>query len=343
MWIRVDLSDPEQPSIDTAHTPPAVVGREELPLQLIGDEPLPLGLRRITLHQLDSAVAGLRSAAIEGGDHRAISIALERTRAVLRVVRTWIGEDVFRTEDAVLAYALDAFDEASTAASRLSHATAAGPAMLGEVVAAELTSTLADEHDLVLARTLANRQYTTDLVMTVSTSRSRFASWPVHPGLTDETRSRVPIPDAFSSIGGGLEESYRFGKRAFEEALDKPLPQQLVHWRGEARYLRHQVELIHLAWPEVLGGLIATLEMLDETLSTERALGDLAWRITTPPSPLVDEAAQHTMVLELERRRFRLRRRAFDIGRRIYLEDPELFLGRLSGYWMAWRRHRIEL
>ena len=88
----------------------------------------------------------------------------------------------------------------------------------------------------------------------------------------------------------------------------------------------------------MLGGVVATLETLDHLLSTERAYGDLGWRVTTPPWPLASEADQHTLVLELERRRFRLRRRAFALGRRMYLESPEALIGRLSGYWSLWRQ-----
>ena len=61
MWIRIDLDDPATPSL---HAVPPPVDRDppSYPLQLIRDEPIPLGLRRVSVGLLDAAVAGLRGA-----------------------------------------------------------------------------------------------------------------------------------------------------------------------------------------------------------------------------------------------------------------------------------------
>ena len=113
-------------------------------------------------------------------------------------MRTWIGENVYRSEDAVLGYATDAMAPLVTTEARLRHADRVAQHALHSESAAELTDSLRAERDDARRSSIGDRQFVADLVMTVSAARSRFASWPIHPGLTDESRRRVPNvpPDA---------------------------------------------------------------------------------------------------------------------------------------------------
>ena len=153
---------------------------------------------------------------------RPITEALDRARSVLRGVRTWVGEDVYRAENAVLGYAIDALQQPATARQRLTQANHVAAGVIGAPGEAGLIGALQQEDDEAHATSIGDGQHATDLIVTVAAARSRFASWPVHPGMTEESRKRVPIPDAFSSIAGGLDDSYRLGKEALAAGLDNP-------------------------------------------------------------------------------------------------------------------------
>jgi len=180
-------------------------------------------------------------------------------------------------------------------------------------------------------------QVMTDLKTTVSCCRARFASWPVHPGVHPEPSVRVPIPDHFLSVAGGMLRSYREGRMALHAALEKPQPTALLAWRTHARALGYQLEIMQPAWPQVLGGLGATMSNMTGLLGDDNSLGDLAGAISSDPALLPEPASRHAVILELERRRYHVRHRAYELGRLVYQEPTKAFARRFEGYWKSWR------
>ena len=93
-----DLSMHPAPA-DDVHLPAHKPGDRRLHV----DEPVPMGLRRITLGQFDRAVQGLTDPSIDRdvGIHTARK-TMKRLRGMLRMVRDEVGTHAYRQENAVL-------------------------------------------------------------------------------------------------------------------------------------------------------------------------------------------------------------------------------------------------
>ncbi len=340
LWIRVDLADPSNPAVEAMPRPVAPRPEPESarPLEIGADEPLPLALQRVCLRQFDEALAGLRDRSTpDDGVHRTRA-ALRRIRAVLRLVRSSIGEEAYRGENAVLRDTARALRDVRVSAALVETAEAVAHRAIDESMAGELVAALRGDHAALWAGIGSGGQFITDLTTTTAWARARFASWPTHPGVRPEAAHRRPIPDRFASIGDGLRACYRGGRQALRAATGDPVPEAMQAWRRHVRYLRHQMEVVHLAWPEMIGGIVDSLTGLAALLGDDRDLGDLAWYVSTDPTLVTHDASRHALILELERRRFHLRRRAFEVGHNVYLESSAAFVRRIEGYWRGWRR-----
>lgn len=335
IWIRVDLDDPDvTPVVDSASIPRAIY-----PLSIKRDEPLPLGLQRITLAQLDGALGGLRERSHQGV-HEA-RIAIRRVRGVLALVAHQLGDDVAAAEDSVQRSVARRTRATRRGRVRLEQATTHAAVAIGDAAAEALTNALWMRSRHESERTIGDPQFVADLTVTLSAARARFATWPVHPGVRKPSHKRVAIAEGFASLADGFARSYRSGKAASGALLDDPSAQEVRSLRKAGRTLQHQLEVMHGAWPEVLGGLVATLEELVAVLGLEQDLGDLAWIVSTDTELAMDHRDAHVLILELERTRYRLRRRALDMARQVYVESPGAFVDRLGSYWSGWRSQRF--
>lgn len=154
----------------------------------------------------------------------------------------------------------------------------------------------------------------------------------------------VPLPDAalaavrdglagegltWDVLADGLEASYRQGRLAMRAAFSAPEDEAFHDWRKRAKDLWYQVQLVRDACEPVLGGLEELLDELGERLGDDH---DLAVLAAQPAA-----AGQGELAASIARRRERLRREAWDLGRKIYAERPRAFVRRVAAYWQVWR------
>lgn len=337
LWIRIDADAPELAAF-AGMTSTASAPGDSFALEIGPDEPLAMALQRISLAQFDIALEGLRNRDNpDKGVHEARK-AMKRIRAVLRLVRDVIGPTAYRAENTVLRDAARVVSPVRSSAVLVK--TAAYLTRKDGNLGEELVAALEDEHQRILDRVIRRPQNAFDLITTVSSARSRFVGWPVHPGLELPREGTSPIPDEFSSIRRGLLRVYRRGHRAYMRALDHPDPPTLHELRKRVKYLRYQMEVLHRSWPEIVGGTARSLARLSDTLGDERDYAALAGELSNKPWLLPDDLARHNLILDIERRRFRLRRRSFERARLIYMEEPDAFVDRMLWYWDGWRKPR---
>ncbi len=304
-------------------------------------EPLSLALYRVCLTEIDTALASIRqSLDPEIGVHEARK-AMKRLRAMLRMARDEIGEEIFQAENAVLRDVARVLSPVRTA-HVLGELARSLLLELGANVPPDAASHLVTSLDAMSreqsAAVLDDQQTMTNVVTTLLAARSRYESWPVvDTDLSALGQPRHRIPDEFSSIEPGIRRTYRRGRRAMRVAQESPTVHAFHEWRKRAKYLRYHMEALHLVWPEVVGGLAEALDTLGETLGDEHDLAELGHTIMAQPSLVPDDRGRRILLVEIARRRLDLQAVALRIGATVYQEKPTAFTQRLETYWAVAR------
>jgi CHAD domain-containing protein len=345
LLVSIDLDNPDRAAIvlsPDSGTPSGRVRKPRHRLELGIEEPLAIGLQRVCLAEFDEIVYNLRHEADAVRGVHSARKAMKRIRGMLRLVRDEIGYDIYRAENVVLRDAARRLSPVRTAQVMRNLAEAqleAHRAVIDPVAAEHLLDVLDARCADIADDVLGDRQLRVDVVTTMLCARARFASWPlVDTNLDGLGVPRHRIPDDFSSIGPGIDRVYRRGRRAMRAAVEAPSAGTFHAWRKRVKYLRYQMESLHLIWPDVVGGTAAALAELAESLGEEHDLAEFAGLIATHTSLLPDDQGRRRLLVGIARRRLDLQRHALRLGTRLYQERPRSYVARLGAYWESGRQ-----
>lgn len=298
-------------------------------------EPLGVALKRIGVSQCEGAIRGLAQPGddIDGAVHEARK-AMKRVRAVLRLVRYEIGERVYRYENRtlrdaarLLAPVRDGAVSVETVTGLARRFEGALPIDVFDDVAERL-----DRRALRLrSRVLSESDALDRVLSTLERTRVRFAAWPAGDG--DEKAYGPPVRDAFAAIGPGLAATYGRGCREMTKAYDRPTAGNFHLWRKRVKYLRHQMEILHPLWPEIVGGFAVSLERLGDLLGEEHDLAELLDLLAVDDDLCPDPVERSLLAALAQHRRAELQTSARILGMRLYAEKPSRFVRRIAAYW----------
>jgi CHAD domain-containing protein len=190
---------------------------------------------------------------------------------------------------------------------------------------------------------LGDEQAMTDVLTTLLAARSRYATWPVADTDAVEGASRHRIPNEFATIEPGIRRVYRRGRKAMAVAASSPSVHAFHAWRKRVKYLRHQMEALHLVQPDVIGDIAVALNTLGETLGEEHDLAELGLLISEDLSLVPDDEGRHRLLVDIAGRRLELQTLAIKIGEPVFRDSPRAFTDRLNGYWDAIRRYASDV
>jgi len=305
--------------------------RERRFAQLPG-EPLSEGLRRMALGQLDLAIellggGGAGAGHGEAGDgppeERAIHEtrkALKRLRALLRLLRSELGERLFAREYTILrdaARRLAGARDAEVMVDTLDTLLARHPRKLARRRA------LIELHELLVAERAAARQRalgdgTTrgEVLCELAGMRERVARWSL------SERPSIAV------VESEMRRLYRQGRRRHRRLAHGAGGARALHeWRKRVKDLRYAAEMLGLR------PLARRADTLGEHLGEEHDLALLAALLPAPGrAPFAGKRgkqARKTLLKRIARRRARLRKRALREGERLYRRRPKRFARRL--------------
>ena len=295
------------------------------------DEPLPIGMKRMTTGLLSAAIGDLRQADGSGMD-RSVHAArkkLKRLRGLVRLVRDEIGYRPYREENVVLrdtARSISAMRDAWVNVETLRLLRSHYDGLLAGHTFDDFEQTLLNRHRR--AASAITRDRTVQCVVNLGTARSRFAGYPVEQAIRDD----------FPAIAGGLGRVYRRGRRGYHRAREDRSTEGLHEWRKRVKYLRYQMEALTPLQPVLIGGLAAELDRLGELLGDDHDLAALSDLVRLHPLEF-DDARQRWLLAALAyERRVVLQREAFTLGEALYSERPREFVQRIGAMWAAGRR-----
>jgi CHAD domain-containing protein len=282
-------------------------------------EPLPVGVRRVLVEELDAALADLRP----GDDwDEAVHDArkrMKKVRGVARLVRPALSDDDYVALNAGCRDAATLLSAARDAEVLL--------ATFDDLVGEDFTAA----HDaLVRHRSTARRRSTP---ASPSVARATATIRRVRTGVVDGELAGIDT----GAVEAGLARVYRRGRREMAAAYREETAEAFHQWRKRAKYLWYGLRLLATGWPEAVEPLVAVADELSDVLGREHDLTVLTAATTGLEAPSL-----HLAPTERERfdrlcteRRARLRAQARELGDRVYAERPRSFAGRIVGYWAS--------
>ena len=289
-------------------------------------ESVPAGVRRMVAEQLDKAVEhlgcpdGKRDAHI----HEARK-ATKRLRALVRLVRCGLGDEVYALEN-------QCYRDAGQRLSGLRDATVLVETLdrlvefLGNDVPksrfARVRTWLMERRDRAYVD--SSNQVVQEVIAELVQARERLENWNLQR-------------EGWGGIRVGVQRIYARGRRDFAAAYALPSDEAFHDWRKQVKYLWYHTQILEPIWPPVMQALIEELDQLGELLGQDH---DLAVLRTTVLAEFPRAGATATlMALEkrIDERRSRMQAQARLLGERIYLERPRDFTRRLGGYWRVWQ------
>ena len=292
--------------------------------RLLTNEPLDDGVKRIV-----DELAAEAQEYLEVGQPAEIPDAVHETRklckkarGLARLVRPALGDSysptnrLFRDAARELGPIRD-----PQAISATFGDLAAVPGLLEETVAKKTGDQLIERAEAATSRILENEsERISNASELIEEARSLSVGW--------------DIPDEFQPIADGVAKTYKRGRNRFAEAGETRDSDVFHEWRKRVKYLWYQTRLLRNSAPSVLRPLANRLHDLSDALGDSHDLVVL--------DSVVDE-----LDLEDEERvavrtasggmRANLEDRALSLASRLYAEEPDVFVERLSLYWEAWQ------
>lgn len=303
--------------------------------RLGAEEPLPVGLKRLTMTEMSRAVSGY----FEGEETFSYAVhesrkSTKRVRAVLRLIRFEIGEQIFRYEDHWMrdtarmvaplreAYALvETFDVLDRIFGHL----------LVDGVLDEVRDRLTVRRDRLEARVMEDPELVSKVVANFEKAFGRYSNWPTDP--TSRNVYGTGVRDEFAAIAPGFHKTYEEGRAQMVGAYSAFTTHRFHEWRKTVKYLRHQMELMTPLWPEVVVGMAITFERIGELLGQDHDLALLLATLDDDAKICADPVRRSLIRALANQRRSDLQTAARVLGRRVFAEEPQSLTGRLDVYW----------
>lgn len=281
------------------------------------------GLRRIAAGRAEKAVEALRGG--DGDSAEAIHGArkdLKKVRAVLRLCRDELGDELFRTENRrfrdagrLLSRSRDAEVKLETLAALQRRFGADFPGGVHGPWALALER----EREEIVGAPGDRAPEVERAIEAIEAGREAIPTWPLRR-------------ESWGAIGPGLSRAYREGRRGLKRTTAEPGAASVHEWRKRAKDLTYQLRIVRGAWPELLEDTVEQSRRLTDLLGDHHDLALLA-------EDFAGRDFERREELEglIERRQTELLGEALELGRRVYAEKPRAFERRIRSYWSAWR------
>ncbi len=144
--------------------------------------------------------------------------------------------------------------------------------------------------------------------------------------------------DGFSAVRGGLNKTYKRGRKALRKALADPTTDNLHEWRKRVKYHWYHERLLRCIWPAMMKAEREAGDELADLLGDEHDLAVLQQTVDGEPERFGEERDRQALAGLIEQRRSQLQTAAWPLGKRIFAERPAARARRFKRYWRVWRQ-----
>jgi CHAD domain-containing protein len=159
-----------------------------------------------------------------------------------------------------------------------------------------------------------------NLLTNLGDARARLKRWP-------------KLEDRFSTMGDGLEQTFRDGQRALQAAIDEETPEAFHELRKRVKDHWYHAQLLRLVWPEFMTRYAEVVEEGSDALGEHHDLIVLRETLREDPNAYGDHSALETTFAAIQKRRKQLERKSIRMSSDIYAERPPQFRDRVRAYW----------
>lgn len=283
-------------------------------------EPLADSVRACAREQLHGAVAKLEE---PGGDPvEAVHAArkhLKKTRALLRLVRRQLGDDLYRSENGALRDAAAQLSQTRDADVLVATVEGLSDDAAGKLPAASfsaLRDALQAEADAGRAGSAAPDSAA--VAQELRAAHTRVAEWPLDGA-------------GWEPVVAGISRAYARGRRERAAAEADPTVERLHEWRKRVKDLWYHHRLLKAVWPPVVKAYGEEAHVLSELLGDDHDLAVLRERLERSDGLPPEVAASIDELLALvDHRRGELQAQARRLAARLYAEKPAAFERRIE-------------
>lgn len=298
--------------------------------RLQAGEPLADGLRRIANEQAAGAIELLEQ--VEADPEKNIHNArksLKQTRAVLRMVRSAIGETVYKRENGCYRAAGRAMSSVRDSAVVIETLDALSDWCGSKTMPSEVETIrkhLVDVNKAAVSHALgeadSEADHVDDVVRQLADARERIPEWPLRQ-------------KGFDLVAGGLRDSYARGRKTMRKAYRKASSERFHDWRKRVKDLWYHMRIVRVWWDAPLGTLADQVHDLASLLGIEHDLSVLEESCRSNAAIREEGISLDGLTACIRNRQDDLRASARPLGDRIYAEKPKAFLKRLHAYYSA--------
>jgi CHAD domain-containing protein len=246
--------------------------------------------------------------------------AIKRARAALRLLRDCLGETAYRKENTALRDAGRQLAPARNAkalvdtfsalrgrhAAELDHSRYDAPASWLHIQRLDARASF-DRESVALRSCIG--------VLTQCRERAR------------RTMTAGVLP---AKVIAGLRRIHRAGRKAFARAITAGTPEVLHEWRKRVKYLSNALDILGVSAGHPLSDMHRRAVTLADRLGDDHDLAELARYFASDANIALDPAGKEELARLIERRREKLKKRAFALGEKIYAEKPRHLAARLD-------------
>jgi CHAD domain-containing protein len=289
------------------------------------DEAVPDGIARIAAGQIAEILDRLEGRTDEdfGTAVHESRKSLKRLRAVARLVRGEVGDEVYRRENGSfrdVGRALSGPRDSQVLIEALDALVEHYPVELDAASLDSFRSQLVSSYEALQTELSAGAPGFAELPDELRAAEQRLVEWPIGEA-------------GFGAVSPGLERAYRRGRRAYSAAESEPTAENLHEWRKRVKDLWYSLQILEEAAPKRMKKLAKTAHELSELLGDDHDLVVLEERAEGYRSDFPDRASPMLLRVMAEQRRSELQARAFWIARRFYKPQPAKFVRRVERDW----------
>jgi CHAD domain-containing protein len=272
------------------------------------------GVRRVARGQLAGAIEGLGDAA---GDDPSEAVhearkGFKRLRAVVRLARDDLGDDVYRRENGAfrdVGRRLSGVRDAKVMVETLDALTERYADELPADAFAGLRAALVREEEAAHEELRRDAATLRDVQAELADARARVAAWP----LTDDAGHAVLAP--------GFRRIYRRGRKAYRAAAADTNAESLHDLRKRVKDLRYAGQVVGPVAPKAIRKLAKRANTLSDVIGDDHDLAVLREAAAERAATLKADELDRLRVL-VDRRRARLQRKALKGAKKLYAAKP---------------------
>jgi CHAD domain-containing protein len=296
--------------------------------QLNRNESIAENIQRIWAEELTMAIDTLENPGKEQEkDIHEVRKSIKKIRAVLRLVRKSMGNELFRQEN--IRY--------RDIAHLLSHVRDATVMIktLEKLRTADHKAIPTAAYNNVRKKLLAKQEEVSKVFFEENQSIAKVLNALKE---AQQGKPQVSTKDSFGVFATNINQIYIQGKKAYAHVRKNPGIDSFHELRKEVKNLWYHTRILMPLWPGGLKAYAAELGILSELLGDDHDLGVLFEEIESGRLSFTRKATSDKILSLIEEHRGKLQQQVHPLAKRIFAEEAEDYTGRLKLYWKIWRK-----